>query len=417
MTKKLLYVVLLAMGVRLLALFLLNRHVHPELWEYDTIALNLIQNRGYTIQHLGTTYHIFGYPLYPYFCALVHYLTNKNYLILELIQLVLSSLTVFPLYFMGKKIFNERSGWVSGILFSLHPGIIVYATKLHELTLVIFFMVIIVYLITVPDRHDNVFLTGMGITIGLGMLLRPTFVSVIPAYMVFLCFKLKKVRVVLYKSLVVTLGAFITVMPWLIRNYHLYNRFIFTTTCGEHFWRGNNPQASGSALTVDNIPILSATPPEFQGKVFSLNEIEQYEFFSGVAMEYIKTYPLVFLKNFIKKTRNFWLFSPQTGLTYPKVWFYIYMCFYLPLLLSFLVAVFFIFMRRQRVLYPYGAFCLSLFIIITFIQSLFYVETRHRWAIEPLLLTFSAYGFTSLQGLWIKRKNRFGALVEHGFNK
>jgi hypothetical protein len=36
---------------------------------------------------------------------------------------------------------------------------------------------------------------------------------------------------------------------------------------------------------------------------------------------------------------------------------------------------------------------------ISFFQSIFYVEMRHRWAIEPILLIFAANGIINLRNI------------------
>ena len=63
MNKKIILIVISAFVLRLAALILLGRHVNPERWEYDYIAVNLIQHHGYVFWHLNTTYHTYAYPV------------------------------------------------------------------------------------------------------------------------------------------------------------------------------------------------------------------------------------------------------------------------------------------------------------------------------------------------------------------
>ena len=91
--------VIIFMGfiARVFALFLLKRHITPQRWEYDDIAINLIRQKAYVVEHLHTAYRSFGYPFYSYFCAFFHRLTNYNYLLLTLLQIFISLLEILKL--------------------------------------------------------------------------------------------------------------------------------------------------------------------------------------------------------------------------------------------------------------------------------------------------------------------------------
>ena len=99
-------------------------------------------------------------------------------------------------------------------------------------------------------------------------------------------------------------------------------------------------------------------------------------------------------------------YAPTTGLLYPQAWFQFYMAYYV--LVLFLAAVGI--SRVARVGGPrmpltllIGAFLL----VLSSFQSLYYVEGRHRWAVESLILVFSGGGVASL----LMRRSDAGALL------
>ena len=108
----------------------------------------------------------------------------------------------------------------------------------------------------------------------------------------------------------------------------------------------------------------------------------------------------------LRKFFYFWWYAPATGLLYPQAWFQLYMAYYVIALLLAAVGV----SRVARIRGPgmplallVGAFLL----VLSSFQSLYYVEGRHRWAVESLVLVFSGGGVASL----LIRRNRPGDVL------
>ncbi|MEK7746869.1 MAG: glycosyltransferase family 39 protein, partial [Elusimicrobiota bacterium] len=392
------FITILAFIVRLYSLFLLGRHNTPEVWEYDTIALNMIQQKGYIFNYLNTTYHSYIYPVYPFLTALSHLITGRNYFVLEIFQIILSAVTCYFIYLIAKLIFNQKVGLLSSFLVALHPGLIVYSTKLHELTLVIFLLTVIFWLIISLDYskvYNNIF---TGILIGIGVLTRPTFVFFLPVYFSYIWLNSKRFKYALKAILAVTSFLILIILPWTIRNYQIHKRWIFiTTNSAEHFWRGNNSAASGSALTEDGYSIIEKAPTEIKEKIYKMTEIEQYDFFYKEAYKFIGSNPGFFIKMVLRKFFYFCWFSPQVGLLYPGLWKIVYMAYYGILFFTFIFGLYTSLFKKRLGINRAAVVSIVLFLFLTsLLHALFYVEIRHRWAIEPLMLIFSAFGLTEL---------------------
>ena len=405
MTKKITSLVLITFVIRVAAIFILGRHINPEVWEYDAIALNILSGKGYVYGHFNTNCYLYGPAiLYSYFEALIHFLTNRNYLIMELIQAVIAALSVIPLFYLAKRIFNEKTAIISALLYCLHPGLVVYAGKIHELFLVTFFILVILYLLI---RFENKAwsMVLVGLLMGLGILLRATLICIIPSYFFYLILKKRGLKKAILSVLTIALLAAIVISPWIYRGYKLYNRFIFiSTTPAEQLWRGNNPRASGGTLTVDNKAIFDVAEPDFRDRILSMNEIEQYDLFIAEAKKYIKENPVRFLKNTAKKFVYFWSFSPQTGLLYPAWWLLIYKLLYVVLAFFFALGVYSIFANKKVIDIPIIVFLFSFFLMVSCIHSVFFVDMRHRWMLEPLLMIISAYGMQTFFQRAVKAK-------------
>ena len=76
----------------------------------------------------------------------------------------------------------------------------------------------------------------------------------------------------------------------------------------------------------------------------------------------------------------------------------IYKVYYIFILSFFFVGVFFLLRNRVEIIFikMFILMCLT----VSFMQSIFYVQAKHRWALEPLVLIFSTVGLLAL-------KNRF----------
>lgn len=394
---KAIFIVISAFAVRISALFLLGRHVKPELWEYDKIALNLIQNREYSIEHLNTIYRSYIYPVYPFISAVFNSLTKYNYFILEMFQVALSAMTCYFIYLIAKKIYNEQIGLFSSLLVALHPGLIIYSTKIHELTLVIFLIVTIFWFILSLGRakiYNNILI---GALIGIGTLTRPTIIFLFPVYFVYLWQSNVRGKSILKTLLTVSLCTILVMLPWTIRNYKIHKRWIFiTTSSAQQLWMGNNPGASGSGLAQDGLSVLNHSPKDFQEELFKLNEIQQHDFFYSEAVKFIKSNFYLFTKMVSIKFFYFWWFSPQVGKLYPATWTIIYKAYYSIFFIFFISGCFFSVKSSSNINTAAVLSLFILFFLVSFLHSIYYIEIRHRWSIEPLMCIFSAVGFREL---------------------
>jgi hypothetical protein len=194
--------------------------------------------------------------------------------------------------------------------------------------------------------------------------------------------------------------AWLVVSPWLIRNHRFYGRpFHFLSTVGMNLWIGNNPYASGSTLSVDGEPILDIASREFLTLLSQSSEMEQNDYFRRKAITYMVAHPWRTVQLYGKKLLAFWWFSPQSGLWYSRSWLRLYQIWYVGLLLFVGIGLWAVWGRkgwdRVSIIPLFGC-------SIALCQSLFFVEGRHRWEVESLLVVVAAHGFSVVHG-WTRR--------------
>jgi 4-amino-4-deoxy-L-arabinose transferase-like glycosyltransferase len=276
------------------------------------------------------------------------------------------------------------------VLVAVHPGLAIYsAVKAHPLPFdALLFTLVLLQLFRVRERPSPTRAVTLGLIIGLGTLSRSTMlilpsigalwlVSVSPA---------GQRRLMIRHLATAAVVAVAVIMPWSIRDSLVHDRPLLTliSTHGEDFWRGNNPMATGHSYIRRNVAVISALPPAERADLERQpDELAQSEWFTRKA------------RAFIRKFFHFWWFAPQTGVLYPPAWRTHYMAYYVAVLLLAVAGV-----ARLRAFGPLSvskAILVVLFLLgLSLVQSVYYVETRHRWGIEAMLLALSGGGVAAV---------------------
>jgi hypothetical protein len=377
---------LLALVVRVAAFLALDRVHHPDVWESEEIATNLLAGRGFAFEFLGTSYRSYMEPLYPGLCAGVYALTGHSFLALGLVQAVLGTALVGLVFGCARRMAGDGPAVAAGALAAVHPGLIAYTTKFHPFILdSLLVLAVVAACLFFSARRPWRSALILGAAIGLCALSRATVLVCLPVIAWWVWGRLEARRV---PALAVILGtAALVVAPWVARNQAVHHRFVFTRSgTALVFWLGNNPHAfSGSATTPQGTPVLSLIPEDERERLGRLDELGQQDLLRQEAFDYVRARPLAFLRRWVVKLRYFWWQSPQAGQRYPGAWFRLYQAFYL-LTMALVVAA--VALRRQRETWLIIGFCLA----IAVVQSAYYVEGRHRLTIEPLLLLLAGQG-------------------------
>lgn len=398
----LLIICLLAASVRFAVFIHLDRFRHPELWENETIATNLLEGRGFVFETLGTQYRSYMEPLYPALCALVYRVTDHSFLAMGVVHVALGTALVALVFVCGRRVIPEPAALVAALLTALHPGLIVYTTKFHPFVLdaVLWWTAFTIVLAWSAERPWRSACVG-GLIIGLSVLTRPTILACVPMLGWWIWQRSNSRLLHAAGQLAVLLAcAAVVVAPWAWRNYEIHRRFMLTRSGTSFvFWLGNNPYLfTGSSMTPDGGPIIDRVPDAVRDRLRRVDEVGQQDYFRQEASQFIASHPGEFLERSALKLGYFWWFSPQSGLLYPQAWLRIFKIFYLAIVVLAAAGVWTCW--RARTAAP-NAWLAALFLLgcafsISLLQSVYYVEGRHRLAIEPVLLIFAGGGIYEL---------------------
>jgi 4-amino-4-deoxy-L-arabinose transferase-like glycosyltransferase len=392
-----------------LIFYLFTHEGRGEEWEYEVIARNLLEGKGYVFYSHGTPLRSFGFPLFPFVSYLLHLVGgNDNFVPYFAFQLALSAGIIWLTFSLADRWFDRKVALLAGLLVAGEPGLIIYGSyKIHEMTLATFLLVASLRLFAFLRERDSWRIAvALGIVTGFGILTRPTLIAVFFALAVSSVVEKTKRQRLWVRTSIVLIVATLTVLPWLIRNYNVHGHFVFISSGGpEVFWRGNNQASTGSNLTLDGKSFLEVAPQEFREKVFTSNEMGRYDIFKKEALRYIASEPLEFVWRTVKKFGYFWWFTPTYGMTYkvPTVFRLFYKLISI-ILLGLAILGWAAALRKEALGEQKTAiYLLVLVVVIASFHAVSYVEGRHKLMVMPVILMFSAYGLGSLKA-WFTRR-------------
>lgn len=125
------------------------RHAHTQAYipttsdGYETIAVNLISGGGYSYEFGKPTSH--REPGYPLFIAAVYELFGRQPGIVLFLQCLLSVLTAYLAFLIGKRLFGERVGLFAAVAYSLYPQAVYYSGYFFRETISALLVTILIY--------------------------------------------------------------------------------------------------------------------------------------------------------------------------------------------------------------------------------------------------------------------------------
>lgn len=394
--------VLLAISVaglafRLWLIFGAGSAASPEVFEYDDIARNLLAGQGYVHTHLGTPYRSFYSGIfYIWLTAGLYAIFPWGQAAVLVAQSLISSVLAVVIFFIGRILWSQRAGlWAAGLTVS-HPALVYYDThKLHPLSFDSFTtsLVVLALLWAFRARHAFAPLLAGGV-LGVAVLQRGSLLLLIPLGFLWLWIFGPKDGHSLRHWVGYLLGIMLVMGPWLARNYMIHQTPLLVTTTAQYFWLGNAPHSYGSNLLPSGQAVLDAAPQLLRDDLLSRDEWGQAQLFWRSGLANMWAHPWAFLLGISQKFLYFWTFGPQMGLLYPRSYFYLYAAYYFAAVaLAVLGAACLAGASSARSsAFPGLLLILAVFLSVSATHSVLYFELRHRWAIEPMLLVFSAVG-------------------------
>lgn len=383
--NKIFWITSAAFLIRLIFGLLLDKNaVATDALDWNNLAFDIIHHGKFSSNYRG--------PVYPLFLALIYSIFGYSVYAVRIIQSILGALTCLTAYYIGKKVFNKNIGILAAGISCIYPYFIYYSADIMSETVLTFLLSLSILILF--KWHENINIKNSilyGIIIGITLLCKGTF---LPFYMLSLCWMLFAVKhtkfyIKLRSVFVVILFMFITLMPWIIRNYNQYNKFVLLGLGGQSLWLANNPDS----IIIEMLPAMNINKlsdnftwydAKKYAKILQLPAVEADKWFHDQAVDFIKTNPKIFIELSVRRFFHFWRLYPliasfqnkiaailTSGILLPLGW--------LGILLSF------------KVYYRKTVFLIMLLISISMIHTIFLSTIRYRVPVDLYMIIFASY--------------------------
>ena len=298
-------------------------------------------------------------------------------------DIIISSLTVFPLYLLSKKIFNEKTALIIIIIFSIYPFSVFYSISGMTETIYVFLIITFFCLI-----YYKKYLLSF-VILSLSVYLRAT-LEIFHPILIFSFFyfveKRKFFKSANFTIFFIIIYSFI-MTPWWIHNYIKYDAFVRTNlSMGEILYIGNNKlNKTGGGISGEDFTFQNFED-EFGRSLFS-DPIEKDKILLNEALKFIYENPINFLNLSYKKFIRFWRLYPYAKDYSSTLYKSISIGSLLPIYIFSILSLFYIKTKNLKKFIPIFLFIFFLnFVHIVSISSI-----RYRFPVEPFLLMMAGY--------------------------
>jgi len=243
-TRRLLYIFLLALAVRLVFVAFYS-WVPDDALGYDTLARNILSGNGFSLlpqpPFEPTLYRT---PVYPYFLSALYGLFGFHETIVYVTQALIGAVTSCLMYFVARRYLVKQEGLLVALVNAVYPLTARFvAARLSE-TLFTFLMCGAIYLLICAYQKESWrWMCGAGAMLGVAILCRPEnmFLPFFLAGLFLLAHRFKKPWWKLSAALVGC--ALLVVMPWMVRNYQITGKVgpLVRIGPGVAFWQTTLP--------------------------------------------------------------------------------------------------------------------------------------------------------------------------------
>lgn len=431
--KILFFIFFLAVAIRFLYIYFFSGfNTLPGMDEifYQKVADNIVDGFGFVVKEgIPTTKKP---PVYPYFMALIYLLFGKgNFLALRTAQIVIGGVCTVLIYFIAKKLANEKIALFSAVFTAVDPFLIYISSWILAHIMVYLFISLAVFFCLKTTENPslpNQVLSGIfwglaGLSMGYNTFL---FYPYLFIWGLIMFWANRKNALKIAATLLLTLA--LTISIWTIRNYIAYKKFIPIVTNGGYRFRGSNsPRANGLWTPSSGSPrfyfsntgqgwgdspdwVTWAGEADYlwldllfsEKKDYNDHEINLINYKAG--LDWIRKNPEDFLKLLPKKFYHFWEpLNPHS--TFPKLTnndrraATVFYCFIFPF---FIFGIYFssAFWKKYLIIY--------LTVLHSIIGALiYYGDAQQRMIITPFLSVFAALGLCKLWEIWNKKLSSF----------
>ena len=313
--------------------------------------------------------------------SLVNHNTENLAQIIIFFQIIISSISIYFFYKILEIFKSKKIQFIGCLVFAFFPINIYAPMQVSSITLQLFLIIFFLYfLIKIFKRTEIKNLIIFSIISSFLILARGEFIIFFILTLCYLFIFLKFD----FKSFLISI--FITlflISPYLYRNYKVFDEIVLTKSLGYNLLKGNYKEfkEEGNPGIIEKdfkISLLGIKTDKYF-------EINLDNFYKERALDYIKTNPLEFIKNYFKKIIAFLFFDINS--TYPGYYNFIHL---IPKLILSILSLFgLIEMFNKK---GFTQFVALYYISNVLFFSIFFILPRYSLIILPIQIILSING-------------------------
>ncbi len=359
-------------------------------WEIGRLGYSLANGRGFSSPFGGDTGpSAWTAPIYPWIVSVAFRFFGNYSRAAAFWLLVLNSafaaLTCWTIYRTARRLFNETVAVWSGWIWALLPYTIFWAVREIWETSVSAFLLSLLFMLTVEMEGDERLSSwiGYGLLWAIAALTNPSALSFLPFAGCCLAYQLHgRGKQWIAPALLSAVIFWMTIMPWLVRNYEVLGRPVFIRdNFGVELRIGNNPLAEG-------IYVLAYHPASSVTQFAKYKQMGEAAFCAEqgrLAREWIEQHPRRFLVLTFRRFIFFWDGMPRVsdveGLIAAKN---------LLFLATSVLGIWGLLLAWKRRIHGVFLFA-ALLIFYPLVYYVCFPELRYRHPIDPELLILGVY--------------------------
>jgi 4-amino-4-deoxy-L-arabinose transferase-like glycosyltransferase len=381
----------------------------PDAAIYDSIARNWLAGKGFREDSGRQASRAPGYPV---FLAACHSMGLQRPQGIYLVQAVADSAMCVLLALLGRRLYGDAAGIVAGCIAAIYPFFVYFTGLLLAETLFTLGLVaLMLFLFQCADALEKSVSRALlvsavaGALLGLLVLLRSSLL-LFPLFLLPIwLFSARRSggaaksgltrrghrlgAMAAWGTMIVAMA--LVMLPWMVRNYGIFGRFIPTTLqVGESLYEANSPYADGGPA-MDRIDWVK----ERGGR--PMGEYENNEFFKSAAIRYIREHPGRFCALAVEKFARFWNPLPNYGPYRRPLGIAVSLCAFVPIILLACAGI----LRRKREAASL-LLLLSPVAYFTLLHMVFVGSVRYRTPVMPLVILLAASG---AEAVWAWRRS------------
>lgn len=364
-------------------------------FEYDTYAWNVAQGNGYRgpSPNVEDHNHLTAYrpPAPSLLFAGLYVLFGHNPAVVYVADAVLGALTVWLVFRITLRCFDERAAWVAAAFYAFYPIAIYYGLTLNSETFSTFLVCLFVWCcLGIKDERAMRWTVGAGLSLGLILLSKPAFVFLLPLLPLW-AWSVCGRRIGLWRRAVaIPFLAAALLAPWIVRNLLVMHAFIpFSTGGGSLLLQANNRQVIEDP-SYAGYAVFDFCLPEYAKPITSVNdELKRDAIAKRFAIQWLRANPDKWF--YLVRSKFVRLWRPEyTGVHFHGLAWTL-MVSYGAALVAFALTVLPFSGRMLRERHP-GSILVCMILATIASALIFHGQHRYRFPIDCLCISIGAGG-------------------------